>query len=415
MIKNGCILALTQKGAETALCMARAWVQSIDRVEICVPQKLFATLGAVPYSTLGDMPVPENIRVQPFECWNTMVETQWKRCDALVFITAAGIAVRAIAPYVRDKMSDPAVLVAESSGRFIISLLSGHLGGANALAARLAETTGGQAVITTATDCAGVPSVDMLAQQAGLRIANRDAIKVINMALLAHETVLVCDKENALGVVVSKSVGVGEICEGKSEKRERVDKVEESGGHEGSGGKERHERKSAEFFTPVDTLSPQDCRAAVLVSEHVPNVAELPPRTLVLHPTLYLGLGCKKNVPFERLMGHIERVFARENLPLAAVASVASADAKKEEAAMHGVATRLGVPITFYSAERLNGVSVPNPSARVSAAVGTPSVSEAAALYSARCAMSLNCNSDASLLVPKTADCDVTLAVARLK
>lgn len=118
--------------------------------------------------------------------------------DALLFIGACGIAVRAIAPLVRDKTSDPAVLVMDEAGRHVIPLLSGHIGGANALALRIAEKTGAAPVLTTATDVRGVPAIDTWAVENDCAIENPQAIRSVSAAALAGRPVGVAVTERAL-------------------------------------------------------------------------------------------------------------------------------------------------------------------------------------------------------------------------
>lgn len=120
------------------------------------------------------------------------------RQDALLFIGACGIAVRAIAPLARDKTVDPAVLVMDEAGRHIIPILSGHIGGANALALSLAERTGAEAVITTATDVEGVPAIDTWAVQNDCAIENPRSILPVSAAALAHRPVGVMISERTL-------------------------------------------------------------------------------------------------------------------------------------------------------------------------------------------------------------------------
>lgn len=119
---------------------------------------------------------------------------QWARehfssCDALLFIGACGIAVRAIAPLVRDKTADPAVLVMDEAGRHVIPLLSGHIGGANALALEIARRTGAEPVVTTATDLRGVPAIDTWAVRNNCAIENPVGIKTVSSAALAGKPV----------------------------------------------------------------------------------------------------------------------------------------------------------------------------------------------------------------------------------
>ena len=128
---------------------------------------------------------------------------QWARqhfntADALLFIGACGIAVRAVAPLLRDKTSDPAVLVMDEMGRHVIPLLSGHIGGANALAQHIAQLTGAVPVLTTATDVRGVPAIDTWAVQNDCAIENPAAIKAVSAAALAGRTVGVAISERTL-------------------------------------------------------------------------------------------------------------------------------------------------------------------------------------------------------------------------
>ncbi|MFV0497889.1 MAG: cobalt-precorrin 5A hydrolase [Candidatus Fimivivens sp.] len=134
---------------------------------------------------------PEEIDMQrcPKDGLQHWTEQHFNTADALVFIGAAGIAVRAIAPFVRDKTHDPAVLVIDECAEFIIPLLSGHIGGANALAKQLAASIGARAVITTATDCNGLFAVDSWATEQGYVITNPMRIKQVSARLLSGEAI----------------------------------------------------------------------------------------------------------------------------------------------------------------------------------------------------------------------------------
>jgi len=105
-----------------------------------------------------------------------LIEKNWTKYDGFVFIMAAGIVVRTIAPHIRDKRTDPAVVVVDEKGRFAISLLSGHLGGANDLAEQVADVLGGQAVITTASDTLGLTAIDTWAKKQGLIAENPETL-----------------------------------------------------------------------------------------------------------------------------------------------------------------------------------------------------------------------------------------------
>lgn len=114
---------------------------------------------------------------------------RFAECGALIFVSSCGIAVRSIAPFVKSKASDPAVVALDEDGRSVVSLLSGHLGGANALAVRIAEITGGRPVITTATDVRGVTAADSWAVENGCAVENIAAVKEVSSAVLAGRDV----------------------------------------------------------------------------------------------------------------------------------------------------------------------------------------------------------------------------------
>ncbi len=135
-----------------------------------------------------------------FDDTGTLIATLFDECRAIIFIGACGIAVRAVSPYVKSKKTDPAVIAVDEKGRYVIPLLSGHIGGANELAERIAEITGGEAVITTATDINGKFAVDVYAQKHCLAIGDFDAAKKISAALLNGEKVGFVSEIESFGV-----------------------------------------------------------------------------------------------------------------------------------------------------------------------------------------------------------------------
>ena len=159
-----------------------------DCEEICVFTKFS---GADPQEPAGeDVKKSKNVEVvtEPIARW---AEEQMQSKNVLIFIGACGIAVRAIASSVKDKLTDSPVLVLDEKGRFVIPLLSGHVGGANALALRIAERIGAIPVITTATDINEKFAVDVFAQKNRFAIMNRDGIAKISAKVLAGETVTI--------------------------------------------------------------------------------------------------------------------------------------------------------------------------------------------------------------------------------
>ena len=161
------IIAFTRRGAELGRKLAAALGGALY-----APARFAADAGAEPVPALA--------------AWTA---ARWEDSDALVFVGAAGIAVRAVAPHVRDKFTDPAVAAVDEAGRWVVPLLSGHVGGANDLARRIAALTGGQAAVSTATDVNGLFAVDQWAARQGFAIEDRTAAKAVSAALLDGEAV----------------------------------------------------------------------------------------------------------------------------------------------------------------------------------------------------------------------------------
>lgn len=304
-----------------------------------------------------------------FQHLRECVAETFGRFTAHVFITAAGIAVRAIAQHLVSKDVDPAVVVLDQNGEHVISLLSGHLGGANRFAQQIAQIIGGVAVITTATDTEKLPSVDMVAQEAGCVIHNLDAVKYINGALLAGEQVILDDPADVLSL-----------------KRGTFEK----------------------YFLPAELVPFSEEEApSIVVSWRSAELLELEEKTLLLHPkVLTVGVGAKRGASKDAILQLIQETFSKHDLALGSVARLVSVDAKKDEQGIIQAANVLGVPFETFSAELLNEIDVPNPSDAPKNAVGTKSVAEAAALHGA------SSQQNARLVVEKQKGNGVTCAVA---
>ena len=227
---------------------------------------------------------------------------QFPEREALVFIGAAGIAVRAIAPLIRHKAEDPAVLCVDELGAYVIPLLSGHLGGANALARQLAAITGGEAVITTATDLNGLFAVDLWARRQNMAVVNPEHIKRVSAKLLR---------------------GV----------RVRIDCPWPIAG----------ERPHL-----VETGNPEDARVSCRRSDG--DVLLLAPRIVTL------GIGCRRGTTKEQLEQSFTRFCDERGLLPQAVAAAASLDLKQDEAGLLAFCAAHDWPLRFYSAEELKAV-----------------------------------------------------------
>ena len=276
-------------------------------------------------------------------------------CDLIVFVGAAGIAVRAVAPYLRGKAFDPAVIVIDEAGKFVIPVLSGHLGGANELAVRLAEGLGAQAVVTTATDGREVFAVDNWAKAHGCAVLDPQNIKHVSGVLLRGETVGVRSDfpvDDCLPAHIS------------------LDADAESG-----------------FVIGFDT------GAAPFA-----HTLHLAPRIV------WLGIGCRRGTDAEKIQTAVRDALATAGVPREAVCGAASIDLKKDEQGLLLFCERHELPLTVFSAEKLRqAAGVFTPSDFVERTVGVDNVCERAAV----------CAADGGRLIcRKTARDGVTVALA---
>ncbi|MFE3902934.1 precorrin-3B C(17)-methyltransferase [Streptomyces sp. NPDC059153] len=253
------------------------------------------------------------------------VQRAFAECEQLVCFLATGAVVRLLAPLLSDKASDPGVVCVDEAGRHAVALLGGHGGGANELAGAVGEVLGAAPVVTTATDAAGVPGLDML----GLPVEGD--VAGVSRAML-----------------------------------------------DGAGVELR-----ADAVWPLPPLpanvSPGAGDGAVLrVSD---RIVELGARTAVLRPaSLAVGVGASKDAPAEEVVGLIRDALREAGLSPLSIAELVTVDAKSDEPGIVAAASQLGVPLRTYAADELARIEVPNPSGAPLAAVGTPSVAEAAAL-----------------------------------
>lgn len=324
----------------------------------------------------------------PFASLRELIQGLWPQSLALIFIGACGIAVRAIAPYVKDKTRDPAVLVLDEKGRFVISLLSGHIGGANKLTLAIAGLMGAQPVITTATDINQVFAVDSWAVESGLHIVNSRAIKEVSASLLAGRPVGFSSQYPIKG---SLPAGIKEFPSSGNQTRPAT------GIHIGSVGK-------------ADG-NPEPL-AGSAVSESCPFAL-----TLHLQPkNLVLGCGCRRGVSESQIREAVFTALQRYDLSPDRLRLISSIDLKSDEKGLLDFAVAIGLPLVFFSAAQL--AQAPGdftPSAYVKEVTGVDNVCERSALLGA-CSFAEGCDglgnkTTGSLLIPKTSLNGVTVAV----
>ena len=307
------------------------------------------------------MYLPESIKESTKE-WAGM---QFPVSDGIIFIGAAGIAVRSIAPYVQSKKSDPAVVVVDECGRFVISLLSGHLGGANALAHQAAKILNAIPVVTTATDLQGKFAVDVFAKKNNCHIFQMKEAKEVSAALLAGEKV----------GFYSEFPWEGKLPEGL-----------------------------------VLYEEDQDIRPSVGIAVTIhKDCSPFEKTTHVVPPAVTLGMGCRKNKEAEAIEKAALSCLEEMKIYPAAVGHLASIDIKKEEPGLLALAQKMKIPFWTFSGEELLKVKGDfTGSSFVSQTVGVDNVCERSALKAAQELSSAN----SRLIQRKKAQAGVTTALA---
>ena len=271
--------------------------------------------------------------------------------DALIFIGACGIAVRSVAPYIKSKTTDPAVIVIDDQGRYVIPILSGHIGGANKLAEQVASKLGAIPVITTATDSAGKFSCDAWAVQNDCAISSMETAKKVSATILKNDIPVISDYE-------------------------------------------------LPSTLPNGLVSGKTGEIGIYIGIH--NKAPFKTTLRLIPRILTLGIGCRKGTAKEHILSVIKNVFADNGLDIRSVGRVASIDVKKGEEGLISFAKELNAELYFYSADELNALDGDfDESDFVKKTVGTGNVCERSAVLAG-----------GKLIVRKTMTDGVTVAVA---
>jgi cobalt-precorrin 5A hydrolase len=284
-------------------------------------------------------------------------EAAFDGADALFFICAAGIAVRAVAPFVRSKLSDPAVIVVDELGKWVIPILSGHIGGGNDIARETAEFLGGEAVITTATDIHGIFAVDTWAKACDMAINSMEAAKKISAALLKGRPVYM------------------------------------------------------QSDYPVEGIPPQGIvyrdGAAGAAADIIVSMKRADGESGVLHlipRRVYAGIGCRKGISMESIAELFDYALLSLGLDARCIVGAASIDLKKTEKGLICFCENLSISCAFFDAEELRRVEGRFSASRfVEETTGVDNVCERAAVLA---------SGNGNILLGKTALDGVTIALA---
>lgn len=271
-----------------------------------------------------------------FDSVGRVIREQFMNCDRILFICAVAIAVRTLAPYIKSKVTDPAVLVADEQGRFLISLLSGHLGGANEWCSQLSYKIGAVPVITTATDVRGVFAVDMFARENNMRILNPVMIQDISGRVLNGEPV---------GITGDKAY-----------KKLLEETVKKWNGQLTMFGEEAYQTdyEAAYETAGQSCIDKYESGIQIITS---PSAHTIFRRTLKLVPMdLFVGIGCKRGKTSGQIRKAVSSTCDKNDLLMERIAAVVSVDRKADEQGIIDFARELKVPYKTYSAQYLNTI-----------------------------------------------------------
>jgi cobalt-precorrin 5A hydrolase len=246
--------------------------------------------------------------------FKTAIAGLFNQYQLLIFISATAVAVRAIAPCLQGKDKDPAVVVIDDQGHFVISLLSGHLGGANEFTDEIAGHLGSQAVVTTATDGRGITAFDDLARKLGWHIENLPDLKKISAALLEDREIVLYSRQQ-FAPALEGNIYVTESIEDLARAEHGAVIVDN-----------RLASPPVPKGAPVITLRPR-------------NVAA--------------GVGCRRGIPAEAIISAVEKAFAEAGIALQSISCLASGEFKADEPGLIDAARHFAVPLKIFTREEL--------------------------------------------------------------
>ncbi|WP_296769364.1 cobalamin biosynthesis protein [Selenomonas sp.] len=340
-------MALTEQGLQLAQTIRQCMDEYVD---IYTSEKLVSSEAE-----------KKSLQVHTFTNFKEAAARNFSAYEGLIFVMAAGIVVRTIAPLLEDKLTDPAVVVFDEQGRHGISLLSGHVGGANELTRQLCQSIGATAVITTATDIQAKLAPDILANRLGLRPWPKVRIKTMNAGLLAGKKIhWRIDRTLPHSVFYKR-------------------KLEQYG-------------QTADLYVPSQLLvvlpeEQEQLEVVIMGERQLPELSELPSNILCLTPRrLIAGVGCRRGTPAALVMSALDTACRMIGRDRSFIDELASTIVKRHEAGILYAGDSLVRPVRFYENDRMQQmieVHQLEKSAFVQEHIGIGNVCEAAAYCSA--------------------------------
>jgi cobalt-precorrin 5A hydrolase len=355
--KGIAVVAITRRGVETALKIKEALDNAGLSCTVYAPKK---------YNQNGVVPLDKKLA--------DFIKDTYSTVDAIVAVMATGIVIRAVAPYLESKLTDPAVVGVDAAGKFVISLLSGHYGGANELTRIIAKGIGGTAVVTTASDVTGKQSVDELARTLHLTIQNPESLVAVNAAIVNGDKIVLVLVGDAK--IPIESISCYEI------------------------------KKADDGVQALEIVNNYD--AGIIVTQ-VPLLIDkfVKPFTILKIRSVVVGLGARKDSSADSIIEAVNNALERVKVPLVRVNRFATVDIKRNSPAMIKAVEQFALPLEFLSVDALRSLNhkdLSPDSKMVQEKIGVGGVCERAALLVA--------GKKSKLILKKTKLNGVTVAIA---
>ena len=313
----------------------------------------------------------DNEKIQWYENSTTQkIVDLFKNNDGIICLFSLGAVIRLLAPHIKDKKTDPAVIVIDDNANFVISVLSGHLGGANELSNEIAEKMGSTPIITTAADVNKTIAVDLVGREFGWKINDDSNVTRISAFMVNKEK-----------IGVFQNIGKKEWWKGKLP-------------------------ENITFFSDMKELKDSDSKAYLIITNDEINDEEVEKDSVVYRvPNLVVGIGLHWNTSKETILNGVNETLEKFELKQNQIARFVSIKKNKDVIGLIELGKEMNIPIEYIDREELATITAPNPSKTVQAFEGTASVSEAAAIKS----------SEGELIVEKQKfPPNLTVAIARM-
>ncbi|HJJ22629.1 MAG TPA: cobalamin biosynthesis protein [Nitrosopumilus sp.] len=267
----------------------------------------------------------------------------FKNSNALVCLFSLGAVIRLIAPYLKDKKTDPAVIVIDDKTNFVISVLSGHIGGANELTREIAEKLGAVAVITTAADVNKTIAVDLVGREFNWKIDDDSTVTKISAHMINEEPIGIFQE-------IGKKNWYKEL------------------------------PKNVSIYDSLDDLKKSSSKACLIISDRIIDEDLNKESVIYRPPSLVIGIGLHWDTSKETIKDGIESCLEKFKLSSKSIAKLVSIKKPQDVQGLIDIGNEMGIPVEYVNKEDLAEISTPNPSETVKAFEGTASVSEAAAI-----------------------------------